>query len=380
MSAMVLAAVLAATVTGASPEQSPAERAISSARQKTAVTPDRVEPYVELAFALARRARETADPRFYEQGEAAVQEALRRVPDSYEARKARVWLLLGRHRFAEALEEARSLQARLPDDPQVYAFLVDAHVELGNYAEAEEAAQWLLDLRPGGASGLTRAAYLRELFGDLDGALELMRSALGRTPPEEHEERAWLLTQVGHLERLAGRLPAAEEALAQALAEFPGYHYALGERAHVHGTQGRHGAAVELLRQRWESAPHPENLYELAAALEKAGRSREARQAFRRFERAAKAESASEDNANRELVAYYADHAGRPAEALRVAERELGRRRDVHTRDAYAWALFRNGRPREARREIEAVLAVGVRDPGILAHARAIRSATRSRS
>ena len=51
----------------------------------------------------------------------------------------------------------------------VYGFLVDAYAELGDYAEAEKAAQWMLDLRPGNVPGLTRAAYLRELFGDLDG-------------------------------------------------------------------------------------------------------------------------------------------------------------------------------------------------------------------
>ena len=31
----------------------------------------------------------------------------------------------------------------------------------------------MLDLRPGNLPGLTRAAYLRELFGDLDGSVEL---------------------------------------------------------------------------------------------------------------------------------------------------------------------------------------------------------------
>ena len=30
----------------------------------------------------------------------------------------------------------------------VYGLLTDAHVELGNYAEAEKACQWMLDLRP----------------------------------------------------------------------------------------------------------------------------------------------------------------------------------------------------------------------------------------
>ena len=62
----------------------------------------------------------------------------------------------------------------------VYGMLTDANIELGKYAEAEKSAQWMLDLRPGNIPALTRAAYLRELFGDIEGALELMQQAFGR--------------------------------------------------------------------------------------------------------------------------------------------------------------------------------------------------------
>ena len=61
----------------------------------------------------------------------------------------------------------------------------------------------MLDLRPGNIPALTRAAYLRELFGDIEGALELMQAAFGRMPYQETEDRAWVLTQIGHLELIA---------------------------------------------------------------------------------------------------------------------------------------------------------------------------------
>lgn len=80
-------------------------------------------------------------------------------------------MLLGRHEFAEALALARTLSEQVPDDLLVYGFLTDAHAELGQYKEAEEACQWMLDLRPGNIPALTRAAYLRELFGDIEGAI-----------------------------------------------------------------------------------------------------------------------------------------------------------------------------------------------------------------
>jgi hypothetical protein len=80
----------------------------------------------------------------------------------------------------------------------------------------------------------------------------------------------------------------------------------------------------------------------------------------------------SADNANRELIFYYANRARKPAEALRVAEMEIARRQDVYTLDAYAWALHVNNRHAEARRQIDRALAVGVVDPLILKHADAI--------
>jgi Flp pilus assembly protein TadD len=199
-----------------------------------------------------------------------------------------------------------------------------------------------------------------------------MAQALDSTPTAETEERAWLLTQMAHLRLMTGKAAEAGTLLGEALAAFPGYHYALAALARVRASQGRHAEAASLLRQRYDEAPHPENLYDLAVALERAGSPDAARAAFFEFETKALVEAHGPDNANRELVFYYADHAKKAAEALAVARREVERRKDVHTLDAYAWALFRSGRYAEARTAMEQVLAVGIREASILYHAGAI--------
>jgi hypothetical protein len=124
-----------------------------------------------------------------------------------------------------------------------------------------------------------------------------------------------------------------------------------------------------LLRQRYQAGPHAENLYDLAEALELAGRTAEAQRAFAEFETKSLAESVRKDNSDRELIFYFADHAHQPAKALEVARQELAWRHDVYTLDAYAWALHVNGQDAEARKEIETALAVGVRDARIFRHA-----------
>jgi predicted Zn-dependent protease len=227
----------------------------------------------------------------------------------------------------------------------------------------------MLNLRPGNLPGLTRAAYLRELFGDTEGAYQLMDMAYQSTVPTETEDRVWILSQMGHLRFIDGKADDAENILQQALIIFPKYHYALGNLAKVRIAQKRYGEAVALLQQRYDAAPHAENLYDLAEALELAGRANDAKKAFVEFEAKSLAEASRKDNSSRELVFYYTDHANQPTKALAIAEQEHAWRHDVYTLDAYAWALHSNGQDAEARKQLDTALAVGIRDARLFAHA-----------
>ena len=364
-----LAAVAQTTTLSADTKLSPAERSMAQASRLIEKNSKNFEAYNALALALSRRARETSDVTFYAQAEETLKKSFEISPGNFDGERIHVWLLLGKHEFAAAREEARKLNKKMPDDVMVYGFLTDANIELGNYKEAEDSAQLMLDLRPGNLPGLTRAAYLRELFGDLEGSVELMNMAYQSTPPSEAEDRAWILSQIGHLQLMSGKITEADNTLQQALALFPGYHYALGNLAKVRIEQKRYDDAVNILEQRYHAAQHAENLYDLAEALELAGHADQAQKAFAQFETKSRLESVRADNSNRELIFYYADHAHLQAKALEVAQAEYARRHDVFTLDAYAWALHVNGRDTEARTQIAAALAVGVRDAKMLSHA-----------
>ena len=348
---------------------SPAEQAMATAQKLIEKNPKSCDAYNALAFALSRRARETSDVSFYTRAEEAIQKSFAVAPANLGAERIEVWLLLGKHEFAEARLAAQKLSQRVPGDVMTYGFLTDANVELGNYDEAVNAAQSMLDLKAGNMPGVTRAAYLRELFGDVDGALELMQMAYQSTPPAEVEDRAWILTQSAHLDLAAGRISDAEKSLSLALDLFPGYHYALASLAKIRILQKNYVEAVSLLEQRYKAAPHAENLFDLARAMDLAGRKAGAGKAYAEFEQKSLAESAKADNSNHELTFYYADVAHEPTKALEVARREIARRHDVFTLDAYAWALFVNGKYEEARRQSERVLQVGTRDALLLHHA-----------
>jgi len=347
----------------------PAETAIRKTQEDIAKRPDYYPPYNALAMAYARRARETSDVQFYAKAEETLKKSFALAPDNYEGLKVQTWLLLGRHEFAKAREVAARLNRQTPDDVTVYGYLADANAELGNYQDAVDAVQWMLNLRPGNVAGLTRAAYLRELHGDLEGAIDLMQRAYDSTPYQELEDRAWLLTQIAHLHLAAGHIAEAETFATGAIGVFPGYHYALGTLGQVRMAQKRYDEAAALFEKRYQGAPHAENLFGLAEALERAGRHEEARHAFDDFERQALKESEAADNANHELVAYYTDYAHQPEKGLRIARQELARRHDAFTLDAYAWSLAAGGDYARANAEMQKALAFGLKDPKVLDHA-----------
>ena len=248
----------------------PAQNSISYAEAAIKKDPKQAQGHIELALALVKRARETDDPKFLDQAEREIDESLKLEKDSFEAQKVRVMVLLARRNYLPALELARKLNKLTPDDVLVYGLVADACMALGEYKEAETSAQWMLDLRRGNLAGLQRGAFLREMFGDIDGAVEWLTSVFKLTSTTESEERAWVLTHIARLNLSAGKIDVAEKQVAQAVTLFPEYYFALRIQADVRSAQERHAEAAGLLRRVVKGSGHPRNRYALAQALRRA--------------------------------------------------------------------------------------------------------------
>lgn len=348
----------------------PAQSRIAAARLQIKANPKKAEAYNELALAFMRRARETADDGYFRQAEEALAMGMSLEPNDFQLQKTQVALYLGKHQFAEARKKAVALNSRTPDDVTTYGYIAEANIALGDYDDAETAAQWMLNLLPYNVPGLLIAAELREIDGDPEGALECLERAYTETSPSETEQLAWIANQTARIKIRSGHPEDALKTLDQAEQVFPQYQYTLANRALAKMAEGKAQEAISLL-QKLPQTPHI--LFELARAEEEAGFSAESHLAYARFEEAAKLRLDAPDNDNLDLILYYG-HRGAVSsdyakQALDLALHEVNLRHDVWTLDAYAWALYVNGKYAEADFQIRKALAPGIRNSQIFDHA-----------
>lgn len=348
------------------PRASPADAQISRTQSLIERAPNAPEGYNQLCAAFMQKARETGDFSFNRRAEAALERSLKVAPDNYDALKLSAKLALANHRFAEALDIARRSIEQRPRDFEMYGVITDAHVELGNYPQAVEAADAMAKLRPYTGS-YARISYLRSLRGDAPGAIEAMR--LAQQAAGDRESVAWCSVHLGDELLNAGRRAEAEHEYDRALFTFPDYHLALAGKARARIAAGDMETALELYRRAQERVPTPDVAIALGKLYDRLGRHEEAGRQYDLVEFIERSGPAGADTYSRQMAVFWADRGIKLDEALAVARRERAARSDIYTSDALAWCLYKKGELDAARQAIEEALRLGTRDAGINYHA-----------
>src|ERR1700739_745229 len=265
-------------------EETPALQRIAAAKQQIATDPKRVEAYNELALASLRRTRETADPKYLKDADAALAQGLKLDSEDFQLQKTQVALLLNRHEYAQARDRATVLHRRAPDDVMTFGYLAEAYVALGDYPEAEINAQWMMNMRPNNTPALLVGARLRMLYGGAHGAIDFLNRAYSQTSPTEVEDLAWIANQIASIQIESGQADVAAHTLEGAEQIFPRYPYTIQNLARVRMTHDRASDAVQLWMQVTQIDKDPHILYELARAQEASGQAHDAHANYARFE------------------------------------------------------------------------------------------------
>lgn len=190
----------------------------------------------------------------------------------FQALSLKATVLLSEHKFAKAKTVAESAVKISPYNAGIYGALVDANVELGNYEEAVEMADRMVQIRPDLRS-YSRVSYLREIHGDVDGAIEAMDMAVKSGLPGQ-EQTAWSRVTLAKLYESKGDLSSAEMHYSIALSNRPNYPFALAGLGRIEWKKGNLEIAEKKYLEAISFMPNA-GFYEELALLSKQQGSKE---------------------------------------------------------------------------------------------------------
>ncbi len=338
---------------------------IAQRRQQLDRLPGNATGWAELGVAYVESARITGDPRHYGEARRALDRSIRLRPtENADALVGLGVLANALHDFGAARAYAEQALALRPDSADAYGVLADALTQLGVADAATAAVQRMLDLRPGVPS-LTRAAYDLELHGRIDDARQALWMALDAA--NTGDQIAFCRYRLGELAFHTGNLDEAENHYRSGLPADPDSAALRQGLAKVLAARGDTAQAIARYRESTTRAPLPEYLIEFGELLDAAGRHDEAAATYRALAVRFGALEAGGATEYVDAALLAADH-GDPAEAVRLAQLEFGRRQSVVTADVLAWSLHRAGRDEEAIGYAERAAALGWRDATVTYH------------
>ncbi|MFD8022568.1 tetratricopeptide repeat protein [Streptomyces lavendulae] len=352
-------------------------RGIEALRERVKRLPKDPVSWADLGMALVQQARTTADQATYAQAETALHRSLALEPvENLHAEIGMGALCAARHQFREALTWARKAVATSPATPAAYGVLADAHTQLGQYEEAEDAVQKMADLRPD-SSSLARASYTFELRGDAGQAKTLMERALraAGTP----SERAFAHTHLSSLALDSGDPATALRQAEAGLAIAPRDAGLLEARAKARSATGDRDRAVADYTAAIATAPLPQYLLGLGELQQALGHQDQAEAQYVVLRAQGTLRRATSAPADVDAIYFEADH-GDPRQAVTMAEEAVRERPFIAVHDAYAWALHRAGRDEDALHQADQALELGTRSTLFLYHRGAIHQALGDRS
>ena len=319
---------------------------VAAAQKFIEKTPQAAKGYNLLAARYIRMARETGDFSINSNAATAVNRALEVEPENPDSKRIKASLLLTFHKFAEALDYGTKLQKENPRDAIIYGVLTDANVELGNYPEAIDAAQKMVDTRPNMES-YARVGAVRSLHGDADGAIEALSLAARIADPKDREAQAWCFAHLGDEYFKIGKYAEAEKQYDTTLKIFPDYHFGLAGKGRARAAVGDWENAVKFYTQAQTKVPNTMTVIALGDVYAKTGNAAKARE---QYDLAVFIEQKLGNLDQRALALLWADQDIKLDEALAIAEKEYKTRKDVYTADIYSWCLYKKGYLPEAQK------------------------------
>jgi len=357
------------------PEWTTTKRTAVELQNQVLLHPEDNKARLSLAALFIQEARITGDHVYYDRAAMKqVNDVLKTDSGSFEALLYKSLLFIAQHHFADGLGYATKAQQINPYNAYVYGMLIDANVELGNYAAAVENADKMVSIRPDIRS-YSRISYLREIHGDYPGAIEAMKLAVEAGVPGT-EPTEWARIQLAQLYEHTGDAKSAEMHYSIALEQRPGYAYALAGLGRIAAGKEEYTKAAGLFSQAYAAVNDNSFREELAEINEVMGQAAKAKELKQELigSLSKEAKSGQEDEsighyADREL-AYAYIQAGDYDKAVEHALAEYNRRPgNIDVNETLAWAYFHTASYTKALPYIKEALKTNSKNPNLLCRA-----------
>jgi tetratricopeptide (TPR) repeat protein len=329
----------------------------------------------KLGALYLQRARQTGSPEDLVRAEQVARESFGlRTRKNAIAAQVLALSLMGQHRFAEALVEARMLVDDDSSSISNRSLLGEVEMELGLYPAADSVfgglRSWSYKL-----TVAPRLARWEELNGHPDSARSILlgaRAEAMKQPSLPLEQKAWFDLRIGDLAFRSGHLAEAERDYLAGLAISPEDYRLLAAMARLESVRHRWNSAIDFGERAIALVPDPATLGLLGDAYAARGDSAGAEQYYHTMETVVLRQPGA---FHRAWSLFLLDHDRSVAVVLAKVQDEIKQRKDIYGYDLLAWALLKNGRPVEAKSAMQQALKLGTRDPLLLRHAGAIDSA-----
>jgi tetratricopeptide (TPR) repeat protein len=321
----------------------------------------------ELGAAYLQKARQTADPAYYELADKALTRALAIDSAHLPALLGAGELALARHDFAGGLAWGQRALVVSEVNATALGVVGDAYVGLGHYGKAFGTYQKMVDSRPD-LSSYTRVSYARELSGDVPGAIDAMRRA-GVAGAAVPENQAWTNSQLGDLHFAFGSPNQAALQYRAALDVSPEFTPALAGLARVDAARGLVARAIARFERVVERMPLPQYVILLGDLYAKQGRMAVAEEQYDLVRAQSDLYEANGVLPDVEMTLFFADQGRDPRRALALARSQYRERKSIQVADALAWSLYRRGHVAAARSMFDSALKLGTRDALMHFHA-----------
>ncbi len=343
------------------------DRLIYSLQQRLRTKPDDVQSLANLGNAYLQKVRETGDPSYYGKTAQVLKEAIDNDAQSADALIGMGALCLARHEFQDALKWGKRAAEVNPYKAAAFGVIGDAQIELGQYDEAVATIQKMVNLRPD-LSSYSRVSYIRELMGDMPGAIEAMKLAVTAGGPAL-ENTNWCRVQLGFLYFNSGLLDAAELEFQKTLVITPDYAPAHFGMARVRASQDKIDEAIAILQNVVATMPLAEFVIELGELYEVKG---DTAQAAQQYDLAKALHELQQNNGvqtDAELALFLADHDLDLQNALKRARAAIKQRPSIYAADVLAWTLYKNGEYKEAAEYSKKALRLNTKNALFYFHA-----------